>query len=225
MNAERAAIARKLRALREKTTAQGCTEAEAMQAAELYTRLVNKYDMTMTDIEIGEQTVRKVHIDTTDKKFHPIQECLTAMAILCDCKTWTNGPRRVVALGLPEDVAAFQVLYTVIRNALDLEWFKADMISSVRYERLSFQEGMASTIKRRLQEIHASKQQQAVSTGRDLVPVKMAAVHAEFKSMGIHLTSRRTQDHYGASRGAGRAAGERVGLNERVGEGRRITHQ
>jgi hypothetical protein len=64
MNIERESIARKLRALRERTTAAGCTEAEATQAAEMYTRLVMKYDLSMTDIEIGEQKATRGKIDT-----------------------------------------------------------------------------------------------------------------------------------------------------------------
>jgi hypothetical protein len=225
MNIERESIARKLRALRERTTAAGCTEAEATQAAEMYTRLVMKYDLSMTDIEIGEQKATRGKIDTQDSKYHAVCDCLVVMAALCDCKVWTQGPRVVHFIGLPEDAQAFKLLYTIIRQALDLEWFMADVMSNAQYSRRSFQQGMAESIVQRLKEIQRLKAQEQRATGRDLVVVKGIAVREAFAATGIYLSPRNAASYSGASIGAGRAAGKNVILNPRVEAARRITQQ
>lgn len=47
---------RRIRSLLEKTVENGCTEAEAMLAAEKAADLMAEYELTLTDIELGATT-------------------------------------------------------------------------------------------------------------------------------------------------------------------------
>ena len=44
-NTKRESIIKKINLLKEKTTANGCSEAEAMTAAEMISRLLQEYDL------------------------------------------------------------------------------------------------------------------------------------------------------------------------------------
>ena len=59
-NLERQAILERMRAIQARTVENGCTEAEAMAAAELLAKLSTKYNLTMTAVEIGEDHFWKI---------------------------------------------------------------------------------------------------------------------------------------------------------------------
>jgi hypothetical protein len=44
----------RIRALAEKTTSNGCTEAEALSAAEMVGRLLERYALTMEEVDLRE---------------------------------------------------------------------------------------------------------------------------------------------------------------------------
>ena len=50
--AELARVKARIKALTEKTVANGCTEAEAMSAAEMVGRLLERYALSMDEIEV-----------------------------------------------------------------------------------------------------------------------------------------------------------------------------
>ena len=54
----------KIRALLAKTEAAGCTEAEALSAAALATKLLDKHSLSMTDADLREVVCVKNFIDT-----------------------------------------------------------------------------------------------------------------------------------------------------------------
>ena len=49
---ELARVKTRIRALAEKTTSNGCTEAEALSAAEMVGRLLERYALTMEQIDL-----------------------------------------------------------------------------------------------------------------------------------------------------------------------------
>jgi hypothetical protein len=53
----------RIKALTEKTVANGCTEAEAMSAAEMVGRLLERYALSMDEIEV--RTARCVQVEVT----------------------------------------------------------------------------------------------------------------------------------------------------------------
>lgn len=57
MNGSRANLRAKIAALRAKTTAAGCSEAEALAAAEMAAKLMSEYGMDESDLDIAEASV------------------------------------------------------------------------------------------------------------------------------------------------------------------------
>ena len=80
----------RIKALAEKTVANGCTEAEAMAAAEMVGRLLERYALSMAEIDVREQRCIQVEVPIGGKRRRPIDGCVTAIARFCDCKVWVS---------------------------------------------------------------------------------------------------------------------------------------
>ncbi len=227
--ATRDKIAAKVRALQERTTDRGCTEAEAMTAASLAAKLISEHDLSMTDIELGDATCSQTSIDTGRKTSHEISFCVRAIAFFTDTMAWKgqgeSGTVHTYFFGREIDTDCAKYLYGVIKTAMETEHaaFKFD---SFLYERdtgrrsgHAFLLGMAKRVSERLREMKkAQNDANIASTGRDLIVVKQALVLSEFAKLGIRLGSGSHSTHGDeAAYGAGHAAGNRVGLNRPVG--------
>ena len=83
-DAKRQRILDKIRKLQTKTTSMGCTEAEALAAAQAVGRLLDEYGLTMTDVELQSTTCVE---DSVFSPFvtnrHPIRYCLRALSAYC----------------------------------------------------------------------------------------------------------------------------------------------
>lgn len=222
---KQAAIAR-IRALLAKTTANGCTEAEAMAAAAKAGELMDRYSVTMTDVEIKAE---KCETRTGMAKTHPVEGCATAIARFCGCKVWRSGAAGRKALsyfGLPQDVEVAMYLTDLIRNCMEAE-FKAYMRGPGKLQdahgktlRRNFMLSMASRIHSRLMAMAAAREAAAkTNTGTALVVVRNAVVDAQFKALGMKLRagSRSSGRYNGDASRAGAAAGDRVNLTTGMG--------
>ena len=78
----------RIKALTEKTIANGCTEAEAMAAAEMVGRLLERYALSMDAIEIRTARCVQVAVPIGGRRRRPIDGCVPAIARFCDCKVW-----------------------------------------------------------------------------------------------------------------------------------------
>ena len=78
----------RIKALAEKTVSNGCTEAEAMAAAEMVGRLLERYALSMEEIDVREAQCVRNEIPIGGKQRRPIDGCITAIARFCDCKVW-----------------------------------------------------------------------------------------------------------------------------------------
>lgn len=78
----------RIKALAEKTVSNGCTEAEAMAAAEMVGRLLERCALTMDEIEVREQRCAQVEVRIGGQRRRPVDCCVTAIARFCDCKVW-----------------------------------------------------------------------------------------------------------------------------------------
>jgi len=81
-------IKKKVNALLAKTVNNGCTEKEALFAAEKAGELMDHYQLSMTDLEIKEQNCVKINVETGGVKRGPIDNCVIALARYCDVKIW-----------------------------------------------------------------------------------------------------------------------------------------
>ena len=84
--AELSRVKARIRALTAKTIANGCTEAEAMAAAEMVGRLLERYALSMDAIEIRTARCVQVTVPLGGHRRRPIDGCVPAIARFCDCK-------------------------------------------------------------------------------------------------------------------------------------------
>ena len=92
--AELARVKARIKALTDKTVANGCTEAEAMSAAEMVGRLLERYALSMDEIEVREARCVQGEVPMGGRRRRPIDACVPAIARFCDCKVrLTRGAR------------------------------------------------------------------------------------------------------------------------------------
>ena len=65
----------RIQALRAKTIDNGCTEDEALSAAAKVAELLDRYDLSLTDVEIREAACERREYETSRKKRIPLDEC------------------------------------------------------------------------------------------------------------------------------------------------------
>ena len=115
----------RIQALRAKTIDNGCTEGEALAAAAKVAELLDRYELSLSDVEIRETQCEERVYETRLKKRIPIDECIGAIATFCDCRVWREknaaGEARFVFFGLPADVEVAHYLTELIDGAVRAE--------------------------------------------------------------------------------------------------------
>jgi hypothetical protein len=234
----------RIKALTDKTVANGCTEAEAMAAAEMVGRLLERYALSMDEIEVREARCVQAEIPIGGKRRRPIDGCVPAIARLCDCKVWlARGPKpgeppdmpavsRYVFFGFETDTALACYLYTVIERAMATEVlsFKVakPQLRAVGLRRASdsFQHGVAARVAARLEAMHAEREATVSAqraTGTALILAKHRVVDEAFAEANVRLvaSSALGQRRIAGAFREGWAAGGRVNLNRPVGGSQR----
>jgi len=217
-------LVQRIQGLRAKTVAQGCTEQEAIAAAEKVAELLDRYGLSLGELDFRAQPCDGIGIQTTRRRFAPIDSCIPAIAAFFDCRVWVeraeHAPLRYVFFGLRGDVAAAQYLYEMVERAFETETnaFRAgelyrQMAGERRSATQSFQTGLAHGISGKLRAIRQARDSTLRSaSGRDLVPMKAAIVDDEMAKLGLDLHQRavgRNQRVLTEAFAAGEAAGER----------------
>jgi hypothetical protein len=193
----------RIQGLRAKTIDNGCTEAEALLAAAKVAELLDRYDLSLTDVEIREAPCEQRAYETRRKKRIPLDDCIGAIANFCDCRVWreknAEGEARYVFFGLRSDVEVAHYLTEVVDAAVrsELGRFK----TSAAYQRFrhqdrhvanaSFTLGMVASIADKLTAMKAGRDQANNSTGRGLVVLKAAVVDTELEKLNLKLRTAR----------------------------------
>jgi hypothetical protein len=233
----------RIKALTDKTVANGCTEAEAMAAAEMVGRLLERYALSMDEIEVREARCVQVEIPIGGTRRRPIDGCVPAIARLCDCKVWLargappatpEAPAiaRYVFFGFETDTALAAYLYTVIERAMATEVrafrLARPTLRGVYLRRASdsFHHGVAAGVAARLESMHAEREAHVGAqraTGTALILAKHRVVDEAFAETEIRLVASSAigQRRIAGAYSAGWAAGERVNLNRPVGGAQR----
>ncbi len=189
----------RIRGLRAKTIDNGCTEGEALAAAEKVAELLDRHDLSLTDIEIREAPCERREYETHRKKRIPLDDCIGAIAEFCDCRVWREkdqaGEGRYVFFGLRADVEAAHYLTEVIDTAVRSELGRYK--TSAEYQRFRHQErhlanasftlGMVASIGDKLMAMKAGRDQVNSGTGRGLVVLKAAVVDSELEKLDLKL--------------------------------------
>ncbi len=224
-------LMQRIRALREKTVEQGCTEQEAMAAAEKVAELLDRYGLSLSELDLRKQTCEGIGVETGRKRRGPIDDCMGTIARFFDCRVWAetaeNGTLRYIFFGLPGDVQAavyLQDLIVLTFQSATAEFQRGEFYGSLfsgdrRSATNSFQIGLARGIVARLNALRAARDASAAgSNGRALVPVKQSIIEQELERLGLTLrrvnTSRRTvmTDAFDAGREAGKKFEYRQGI-------------
>jgi hypothetical protein len=222
----------RIQALRAKTIGNGCTEDEALSAAAKVAELLDRYDLSLSDVEMRQLPCDRLEYETWRKKRIPIDGCIVAVAHFCDCRVWREknqtGEARYVFFGLRSDIAVAAYLTEVIDTAIRTELGRYK--TALDYGRFrhkerhmansSFALGMVASIADKLTAMKDRRDDANSSTGRDLVVLKTAIVDAELKKLDLNLRTQRGARRMVsmAAYEAGSIAGASLAIDPRIGE-------
>lgn len=222
----------RIRALAEKTVRNGCTDAEAFAAAEMVGRLLDRYMLTMDEVQLRASTCVQTAVPMAGKRRGPIDGCVPALARFCHCIVWVEdgeatGPspasppasvKRYVYFGLQADVQMVTYLHAIVAQAIQSETrgFRQKRTQlkgeQLRLATRSFQHGLVTRLAERLdsiEEARSAERASATGQGTALVVAKQAMVAEAFRETKIRL-SVRSASKIAIDRGAF-AAGEQAG--------------
>ena len=221
----------RIQGLRAKTIDNGCTEAEALAAAAKVAELLDRHDLSLSDVELRAEPCEQLAFETGRKKRIPLDGCVGAVAEFCDCRIWREkngaGAFRYVFFGLRADVAVAHYLTDLIDSAVRTEL--GNFKNSRDYQRFAHKErhlanssfalGMVASIADKLHAMKAERDDLNRSTGRDLVLVKSSVVEQEMAKLGLELRTVRAGRRFISpdAYDAGGAAGAALAINPAIG--------
>lgn len=213
----------RIRGLMAKTTAAGCTEAEAHAAAALLDKLLAQYGLSLDEAAVREQEIVKLDITVLP---HAVDHAARNIAAFTDCRVW-HCNRDLIFLGCEIDVDVAEYLTLLFVRAINREsdnftMFNPDYATRTAAGKSemvwSFQVGCAARLGERLGEMKSKRDYTQRGTGTDLVAIKKPLVDDAFNSLGIVLggghAGRAVKDS--AAYGAGRKAAEGVAINQGI---------
>lgn len=230
-----AKIAAKMHALLQKTVAHGCTEAEALSAAEMFVKLQAEYKITLSDIELLADPVNEYSFDRADAlSFLPEDYCVEGISELCGVKIWhvkrdektlfTNDVHKVrllSILGVESDVKFAHWLYEMIASAISSSF--STFANTIIYKRNpnqldaanSFKLGMAVRINTRLRELAGQAETVVSATGTDVAVIRNQKLDAALKQRNYTFNAVQAVDKLSdeKARQQGMAAADSVNLN------------
>lgn len=224
----------RIQGLRAKTIDNGCTEGEALAAAAKVAELLDRYDLSLTDVELREAPCERRAYETHRKKRIPLDDCIGAIADFCDCRVWREKNRaseaRYVFFGLRSDIEVAHYLTELIDTAVRSELGRYKTTSDYRQFRhqerhvanASFALGMIASIADKLTAMKAARDEVNILTGRDLVVLKAAVVDIELEKLGLKLQTMGRASRMVSTMAyeAGGVAGVSLAINAGIGKTR-----
>ncbi|QTC88157.1 DUF7168 domain-containing protein [Brevundimonas pondensis] len=215
---DREKAAARIRALRAKTVENGCTEAEALAAAEKLAQLLEDYNMTMDEADLrASPFAEQTHVGAGSVGLK-LWKVAVAIARLTNTEQWREREdvNRLTFLGLSHEVEIATYLLALCERAMNTEAAR-HMHGTARWtygrrvgRLMPFLDGMADRLQRRILSMIPPR-----PAGTGLIVLHKALVTEELARRGHELEDggrpRRPID--GASYRAGQAAAERVALN------------
>jgi hypothetical protein len=224
----------RIRALAARTVERGCSEAEAMAAAEKVGELLQVYGLSMGEVELREEVCTQRSLHFNDPRRGAINWLFPALLRFTGCRGWTVGRAEFVLFGLEPDVQMAEWLLFVLAGALAREEVafrtspayapgRASPQSVLRSFRLGFADRVAQRLDAlsKAQEAATEAARAARPTGTALVLLKAQKLDEGVRALGIRLRSvtRSTVVRDRGAFGRGQEAGGRVGLDRPVGAG------
>lgn len=226
VNTNRESILRRIRALMAKTLDNGCTEAEAAEAARKVDELMASYEIDLDEVSMRQQEIIKVSIKIGH---HSVKFVLGSVAGFTDCRAWMENSETVAFFGFKVDTEIAEYLTHLFKRAIDREgatwvlfnpeWDRAGVKGQPELLR-SFGIGMAGRLGERLTDLKSSRDfTNRAGSGRDLVMMKRPAVDEALAKLGIVLgkaESNGPSPKHAAAFSAGRTAAQNVAINQGV---------
>lgn len=158
---KRDSIIKKINALKEKTVANGCSESEAMSAANAISKLLQEYDLSMTDVEVKSQEFITDLIVINSKIKKPIHSIIFYISYLTDTEHFFSKKDGVFTyrfFGTKRDVDFAVYLFHLLSNSMDYEFSKFKKteqykLSHGKSSRSSFYSGMITRLGQRLRDM------------------------------------------------------------------------
>jgi Protein of unknown function (DUF2786) len=229
---ERERVKARIKALTERTVSRGCTEAEAMAAAAMVGRLLERYALTMEEVDIREEPCVQAEVPVGGLRRRPIDLCTPAIARFCDCKVWlahAETAAHYVFFGFATDTKLAVYLFSIVDRAMGSELLsfreRRPTLAGTELRRASrsFQQGMAARIGERLETMHAEREASigaAQSSGTALIIMRHQVVEDAFRNTKVQLQSSGGMTlRRNAAYRAGQAAGDRVNLGRPIDGG------
>lgn len=229
----RKAVLKKLRAFAQRTVENGCTEAEAIAAAEAMQKLQHEYNMTLTDADILDAEYVTEKMQLGNQRMHPVVGAVMGVAIFTSTKMYKSGATLFI-FGEKHKVDNAIYLISTIQSAMELEFLNYRGTEAYLREtwyhhgasiRSSFMNGMAHRLYHRLLKMHKELMEQdatvSQATGNSLVVMSDKALDEAFRKQNPNLRSGRryTTSRSANASAAGRSAADRVGLRSGVRAG------
>lgn len=192
--------------------------------------LLDRYDMSLTDIEVREAPCERLAYETRSRKRIPLDDCIGAIAEFCDCRVWREKDAakevRYVFFGLSADVEVAHYLTELVDSAVRTELGRYKTSPEYRQFRhqerhlanASFALGMVASIADKLMAMKAERDQVKKSAGRGLVVLKAAVVDTEFEKLDLrlHPVERPSRMVSPDAYDAGEAAGASLAINPAI---------
>jgi len=228
-------IKRKILGLMAKTTDNGCSEHEAMAAAALVQKLLNQYQLSLSDIKLKEQAnCVKGKYDYKVRKHGALYWVISGIGYFTDTTCWYDergGDDGLIAykyFGFEHDVIIAEYItklcdWAIIYDGEDYKrsaFYDAQPKGARRAKcLLDFRIGMANRLNKRLRDMKDEVNRQNATDGRSLVVVKGAIVKEEAIKAGLVFGRGGGQKQsivYADAYHAGGAAGDKVQINPGV---------
>jgi hypothetical protein len=222
----------RIQALRAKTIDNGCTEDEALSAAAKVAELLDRHDLSLTDVELRAAACERRVYETHRRKRIPLDDCIAAIALFCDCRVWREknalSETSYVFFGLRSDIEVAHYLAELIDTAVRSELGRFKTTADYRRFRhqqrhlanASFALGMVASIAERLVALKAGRDAVNQGTGRGLVVLKTSVVDAEFDKLDLKLRTQRSTSRMVSMTAyeAGGAAGASLAISPGISE-------
>ena len=234
-------IIEKIKKLQQQTTANGCSQNEAMISAQKISDLMQTYRIKEDQIDFDNEDIKRIFYEFGSIA-HPCRYAWKGIEAICGVRLYNStkhttdndyNRKRVCSMaicGFSADVEQAKYLLYVIKKAIDseVERFKRGSLYKQSNRKVSLVNGfalsMGNEISDRLEEMakdnawktYQEKKKQNTSNGRDLVVVKNQLINTWLKDQGVHLRSTRSSYSNLSGSGLGRNAGKNVSLNKGV---------
>jgi len=227
-NPRRERIAATIRALRAKTVENGCTEAEALAAAEKLAQILRDHNMTVDEAEMRESPFtrhRETHDDWIGERLWKIAD---GIAHMTGVRYWTGRPGEAPTInffGFAHEVDVARYLLEICRRAMATEQARVlrnpRLITRARQRRAvtPVLDGMADRLRQRLRDMKPP-----TPTGAGLVVLHGALIDQAMKDRALTTQAGRARNSRTLEAGylEGVMAGDRVALNQGLQGGRSV---